>query len=299
MAVSSRHLLLVAGVLVIGAIAGGAYWFLNRGPAPTHADLAYADVTARNRLDIYLPEGAGPFPFVIDIHGGAFKLGDKAQNAVSAEVLAAGIAIVRPNYRLSGTDLWPAQGEDILAAVAFLAANGADYGLDPARFALWGQSAGGFLAVSAGLSLTEAGTPPAAIVDFYGPMDFAQMDADMASLGRTAAMGPTDPAASPESELLGFAVEDDRAAATAMGPVGRLAALPGGLALPPLMIRHGDADTFIAHLQSERLRDAWLEYSPEAVIDFALVAGAGHGGGDFDTAVVLAPLTAFLSEHLR
>jgi acetyl esterase/lipase len=294
----SIALVTAAAVLAGGGYAAWRYFGGNGGPAPTHADLAYADVSPRNVVDIYLPEGAGPFPFVIDIHGGAFRIGDKAGEAVAQEVLDAGIAVVRPNYRYSTDAIWPAQGEDMLAAVAWLRANGADYGLDPERFALWGQSAGGFLAVSTALSLVEAGTPPRAVVDFYGPMDFARMDEDMAALGREAVMGATDPAESAESVLIGVPVGENREAATAMGPVGRLAAL-GPVSLPPIMIRHGDADTFIAHLQSERLRDAWVAADPAAVVDFALVEGAGHGGDQFNAAGVTGPLVAFLTTHLE
>ena len=127
---------------------------------------------------------------------------------------------MRPNYRLSGTDLWPAQGDDCLAAVTHLRENAADFGLDPDRIAVWGQSAGAFLAVSTALGLTEAGHAPRGVVSFYGPMDFSTMDADMAALGRTGAMGATDGADSAESQLLGFAVGSDPAAARAMGPTG-------------------------------------------------------------------------------
>jgi acetyl esterase/lipase len=288
----------ILGGVALGALAYGGWrgysWATTR--APDFADMAYGQ-GARQVLDIYLPAGSGPFPYVIDIHGGAFKIGSKSMSAPSAAVLAAGIAIVRPNYRLSGTDLWPAQGEDCLAAALHVAANAAAYRLDPARMALWGQSAGGFLAVSTALSLIERDTPPQAVVSFYGPMAFGAMDEDMAALGRSAAMGATDDAASAESQLLGYAVGSDRNAATAMGPVGRLGAMPPR-PLPPLFVRHGDADPLIAHLQSERLVAAWGAVDPSAPIDFALVAGGGHGGGDFDTDVVMGPLVAFLQAQL-
>ncbi len=126
--------------------------------------------------------------------------------------------MVRINYRLTGTDIWPAQGDDCVAAVAFLRARGGEYGLDGTRLALWGPSAGGFLAVSTALSLVEAGAPPQAVVDFYGPMRFGTMDSDMAALGKTAAMGNADVADSPESVLLGYAAGDNRATADAARP---------------------------------------------------------------------------------
>lgn len=288
----------VLGAVALAATGLGGVWAYRQATArkPDLADLAYG-TGERQVLDIYLPQGAGPFPFVIDIHGGAFKIGSKSMSAPSATLLDAGIAIVRPNYRLSGTDLWPAQGEDCLAAATFVLDGAPQYRLDPARFAVWGQSAGGFLAVSTGLTLTETGRPPRAVVDFYGPMDFSTMDADMAALGRTAAMGATDAADSAESQLLGYAVGDDPAAAKAAGPVGRLEAM-APRALPALFVRHGDADPMIAQGQSERLVAAWARVDPAAPIDFALVAGGGHGGGDFDTDVVMAPLRDFLTARL-
>jgi acetyl esterase/lipase len=286
------------GAAVLVAAGAGGWWGLRRftGRRPDFADQPYGE-GARQVLDVYLPEGPGPFPFVVDIHGGAFRMGSKTMHPPSEQVLSAGFAIVRPNYRLSDTDLWPAQLDDCLAATALVLDRAADYGLAADRFALWGQSAGGFLAVSTALSLIEAGHPPRAVIDFFGPMDFSTMDADMAALGREATMGATDAAESAESQLLGFAVESDREAARAVGPVGRLDAM-APRPLPPLFVRHGDADPLIAHGQSERLAAAWSRVDPAAEIDLALVAGAGHGGGDFDTAVVLDPMLAFLGRHL-
>lgn len=293
MQISRRHL----GILGLGAVmaAGGCYgWQKLTKTSPNFADIAYGPA-ARNHLDIYLPKGAGPHPFVVEIHGGAFKLGDKTAMPLQPEVLAAGIAIVRINYRFSSTDIWPAQGQDCLAAVAFLREHGADYGLDPARMALWGQSAGGFLAVSTAISLSEAGAPAQGVVDFYGPMDFSTMDSDMAALGMTAAMGATNRIDSPESQLLGFDVTLDPAKARAAGPVGRLDGVQ--ISLPPILIRHGDQDNLVAHSQSERLAKAWAQSG--AVVDFALVTGAGHGTSEFNAAGVVTPLTAFLTNVLK
>lgn len=293
----SRRILLAAAALAgVAGVAGAGYWGYRRltRRSPDFADLAYG-TGERQVLDIYLPEGEGPFPFIVEIHGGAFKAGDKAMTEPSELLLSAGFAIVKPNYRLSGTDLWPAQGEDCLAATLFALENAAQYRLDPSRLAVWGQSAGGFLSVSTALSLVEQGRPPKAAVSFFGPMDFSTMDADMAALGRTATMGTTDAAESAESQLLGFAVGTDPAKAKAMGPVGRLESM-SPRPLPALFVRHGDADPLIAHGQSERLVAAWSRVDPAAPVDFALVAGAGHGGADFDSEAVMGPLAAFLTK---
>jgi acetyl esterase/lipase len=280
-----RRTLLASGAAA-AALGAVAWW--RQGAAA--AELAYG-TDPRQRLDITLPTGSGPFPVLVMIHGGAFKIGDKSDLSVPADLLAAGIAAVRVNYRLSGTDPWPAQAEDILAAIVFLQRQGAALELDPARIVLFGQSAGAFLAVSTALSLVEVGLPPRGVVSLFGPMDFSTMDGDLATLGRSPAMGATDAADSPESQLLGFAIGDDRAAARAMGPVGRLDRLREPL--PPIFIRHGDADPLIADLQAKRLREAWAAADPSASIDYALVPGAGHGGAAFDTGPVLAEIIAF------
>jgi len=258
-------------------------------------EVAYG-TAPRQVMDVTLPGGAGPFPVLLMIHGGAFQVGDKSDLTIPPEVIAAGIAVVRVSYRLSGTDLWPAQGQDCLAAVIHLQRQGAALRLDPSRLVLMGPSAGAFLAVSTALSLVEVGLPPRGVISFYGPMDFSTMDADMAELGRTPAMGPTDAADSPESRLLGFPVADDRAAARAMGPVGRLEVLRDPL--PPILIRHGDADPMVADLQAQRLQQAWATADPTAEVDFALVPGAGHGGAPFESGPVLADTLEFLRKTL-
>ena len=285
-----RRTFLIGGA---AAAVGGLAWWRWGGTSVT--DVAYG-AGPRQVLDVTLPNGNGPFPVLVMIHGGAFLMGDKSELSIPPEVLAAGIAVVRVNYRLSGTDLWPAPAEDCLAAVVHLQRHGAELGLDPSRLVLLGQSAGAFLAVSTALSLVEVGLPPKGVVSFFGPMDFSTMDADMATLGRVAPMGLTDAEDSPESRLLGYAVASDRAAARAMGPVGRLDKIREPL--PPILIRHGDADPMVADLQAKRLREAWLAADPQAVIDYALVPGAGHGGEAFESGPVLADMLAFLKQTL-
>ncbi len=285
-----RRTLLGAG-LVAGA--GALVWWRWGSPAGT--EVAYGS-GPRQVMDIALPKGAGPHPVLLMIHGGAFMLGDKSDLAVPTEALEAGIAVVRVNYRLSGTDPWPAQAEDCLAAVVHLQREGEALGLDPSRLVLLGQSAGAFLAVSTALSLVEVGLPPRGVVSLFGPMDFSTMDADIASLGRVPAMGATDGSDSPESRLLRYPVGENRAAARAMGPVGRLDNIREPL--PPLLIRHGDADPMVADLQAKRLREAWVAADPRSEIDYALVPGAGHGGAQFESDPVRADILAFVQKAL-
>ena len=262
-------------------------------------DLAYSDSSPRNLLDIHLPRGDGPFPWLLDLHGGGFRAGDKRLLPVPPQLGESGIAVVRMNYRLSNQARWPAQEQDVLAAAAFLNRHGPDLGLAPGRMALGGRSAGAFMAVSAALTLVQDGKPPRAVVDFYGPMDFGSMDADMSRLGRKVKRAPADSPHSVESLLVGYPVGERRAEATALSPVGRLGAMPPGLRLPPLMIRHGAQDSIVSAGQAERLRRAWAAADPQAEVDFALLPHDGHGTAAFGRDTVLAPLADFLARHLR
>lgn len=285
-----RRTLLIGGA---AAAAGGvALW---RWRAPGATDIAYG-ADPRQTMDLTSPRGTAPAPVVVMIHGGAFRMGDKSDLAIWPEILDAGIAVVRVNYRLSDSAKWPAQGDDCLSAIVHLQREGAALGIDPSRIVLLGQSAGAFLAVSTALSLVEVGLPPRGVVSLFGPMDFSTMDQDMATLGRTPQMGPTDAAASAESQLLGFPVGENRAAARAMSPLARLSLLKEPL--PPILIRHGDADPLIADLQARRLREAWIAADPRAQVDYKLVPGAGHGGEAFETGPVKAEVLAFLQKVL-
>ena len=84
---------------------------------------------------------------VLLIHGGAFAGGDASMEAGYAQTLASqGIAAASVNYRLSGEAPYPAGAQDVKAAVRWLRANAAQYGLDPNNIGAWGQSAGGWMA---------------------------------------------------------------------------------------------------------------------------------------------------------
>jgi acetyl esterase/lipase len=285
-----RRTLLIGGVAV--AAGGVALW---RWRSPGGTELGYGDDPAQ-MLDIRYPRGIDAAPVLVMFHGGDFASGDKADFAIWPELLEAGIAVVRVNTRLSPNAQWPAQADDALAAIVHLQRNGADLDLDPSRMVLMGQGAGAYLAVSTALRLVEVGLAPKGVVSLYGPMDFSTLDADLKTLGRAPARGPADDAGSPESRLLGFAIGEKRAAAHAASPIARLGRMAEPL--PPILIRHGDADMLVADLQARRLREAWLAADPKAAVDYKLVEGAGHGGEAFQTGPVKADILAFLQKVL-
>ena len=106
---------------------------------------------ARHVLDIHRPDPlpGTPMPVILWIHGGGWLVGHKGDAQLITEVTNAGFVLAAMNYRYSSTAPFPAQIQDVKAAVRFLRANALTYQLDPSRIGLWGQSAGAHLAALA------------------------------------------------------------------------------------------------------------------------------------------------------
>jgi acetyl esterase/lipase len=99
--------------------------------------------------DLYIPAGNGPFPLIVNVHGGYWRRGSRDTFQYWGPYLAdRGIAGFTISYRLTkpGKSTFPGVVNDVRAAVQFMRGNAVDYRLNPDRFALWGNSAGAHLA---------------------------------------------------------------------------------------------------------------------------------------------------------
>jgi acetyl esterase/lipase len=150
---------------------------LFRGIDPGHARVSRgicfaAPAGVRLTLDVYQPEAAGRYPSIVQIYGGAWQRGAPGDNAAYATYLAArGFVVFAIDYRHAPQWQWPAQIEDVRAALGWIRAHGGEYDADVSRLALLGRSAGAHLAM---LAAYEPGAPPvAAVVSYYGPVDLA------------------------------------------------------------------------------------------------------------------------------
>ena len=204
-------------------------------------------------LDIYRPATPGPHPLVLYIHGGGWIAGHTRHSGAFADfpgVLAAlaaeGFTVASLEYRLSGEARFPAQLQDVHAALRFLVAHAARYRLDPSRIALWGGSAGGHLAALAALTCRNTALDPAAAHDpcaraaaiWYGVFDFKGMAAT--NNGNEAAR-----------KLLGCAdaCPDDRIAA--VSPASYI-----GPDAPAFLLIHGEDDHTVPAAQSHAAQAA-------------------------------------------
>ena len=123
---------------------------------PTHRDIDYIEGAEypdnRDRLDVYMPEGASNAPVVLFFHGGGLLNGGKdAGSHLASSLVPRGIGVVSANYRLSPGVMHPAHLQDAAAAFAWTVEHIGSYGGDPGRVYLSGHSAGAYLAAQLSL----------------------------------------------------------------------------------------------------------------------------------------------------
>ena len=243
-------------------------------------DLPYAVASTAQRLDIYLPEqGKGPFPVIVAIHGGSFLKGDKRDFQIVPMLKAVdrGYAVISINYRLTGEAKFPAQTEDVQAALQWIRVQAGNYGLVSGRIALWGDSAGGYLAAFAAMEDPNI----RAVVDWYGPISFSAMSSiqhmegvGVRLFGKSAGEAPELYAQSnPETHLSPMA--------------------------PPILIQHGDRDSLIPSSQSVDFARYYRKVAGDAKVTLEIIPDADHLDEKFTTALNVERVMRFLDQYLK
>jgi acetyl esterase/lipase len=266
-----------------------------------HRNLEYVkDGHERQRLDLYLPAKAdAPMPVIVWVHGGAWMAGSKDGGVQALPFVGKGYAVASMNYRLSQHAVFPAQIEDCKAAIRWLRANAKTYKLDAEHIGVWGASAGGHLVALLGttggvkelegkLGNAEQSSRVQAVVDFFGPTDFLQMDAHAVK----GSFMKHDPPNSPESRLIGGAIQKNVEKVKRANPIHYVTK-----DAPPFFIAHGERDPLVPCHQSELLYEALKKAKFE--VTFQKIAGAGHGGPGFNTDKMQAAIGAFFDKHLK
>ncbi len=267
------------------------------------ADIPYTTNQSSNKqkLDIYIPDQAGPMPCLIWIHGGAWLAGSKEGLAGEVDTLLHhGYVIVSIGYRLSSDSIFPAQIFDCKSAIRYIKANAVQYKIDSSKIAVAGSSAGGHLAALVGTSSGirslegyDSGNISyrvQAVIDFYGPTDFLIMDEL-----------PDDPPGichdpmihlapdSPESLLLGCNIEDCPEKVRWANPVAYVS--PDD---PPFLIFHGTNDCTVTPKSSVLLKDELIRNGIQ--VELHLLPNAGHGGNEFYSPGVKSKVLSFLED---
>lgn len=106
---------------------------------------------------VFQPEGPGPFPAVIDVHGGAWTQGDRLGNdAINLPLARRGVVVVSVDYRVPPQGVYPSSVQDVNYAVRWLKTHAAKFRTTSASVGLMGTSSGGHLAVLAALKPMDA-----------------------------------------------------------------------------------------------------------------------------------------------
>ncbi|SKB53513.1 alpha/beta hydrolase [Maribacter arcticus] len=270
-------------------------------------DITYANLSPAEKLDIYLPDdGDGPFPVIISIHGGGFMFGDKADEQLNPMLkgLNHGYAIVSINYRMSGEAIFPANINDVKAAIRWVKANAAEYKFSPKRIALWGGSAGANLAALAGTSgdvkeledmsmgNAKQSSRVMAVVDWFGPTNFLLMDEQLKETGN----GKPDKseANSMLSKVLGQKITEIPEKVKMANPESYITSDD-----PPFLIQHGTKDPIVPTQQSVLFYEKLVKVLGKEKVTLHLLEGVQHGGKEFETPENLQIVFSFLDKILK
>ncbi len=228
-------------------------------------------------LDLHVPDGAGPFPAAILVHGGGFDEGSRGTNVRPLfEPLAdAGFAWFSIEYRLAPEFRFPQAIEDVFTAIHWLKANAATYHVDASKIALIGESPGGLLVNYAGTHLTPE-TSVAAVVDIYGPVDYASLALlrrdhperfNMTTINRHAANG---------GGIHFFGADQlDEAGIARLNALAPIRGVHNGM--PPFLCIHGTKDDQVVYEQSTAMCEAM--HKAGVSCELITIEGGGHGMG--------------------
>lgn len=288
-------------ILIVLWLVSGCVWAQNKQPSISQTAITSArywldvdyvgDGLIGHRLDVHLPlKGKAPYPVVIAVYGSAwFSNSSKEETfkvGLGQKLLESGFAVVNVNHRSSSDARFPAQIQDIKAAIRFIRGNSEAFSLDNSFIGITGWSSGGHLSALAGTTnntrtdtiaglavdiegklgkYTHESSHINAVVDWFGPTDFLIMDKCGSSFAHNEAK-------SPESSLIGGPIQENPAQCALANPSSYVNAQN-----PPFLIFHGDKDPLVPHCQSQQLYDKLQQAGIKS--ELIIVAGGGHGPG--------------------
>jgi alpha-L-fucosidase 2 len=259
------------------ALCSFATGFVISPAAELQRDIEYGRAGGESlRLDASVPDGDGPFPIAILIHGGGWSGGDKSgrdPKNPGADVYpwfdaltAAKFTWFSINYRLAPEHRWPACFDDVETAILWVKAHAGEYKGDAKRIALFGHSAGGHLAFLVGVHGSEAtrvqavvGYAPVTDFEFELPMRHHQLSTSLQNLhGLSAEITPAT-----------LAILRETAPITQMHP-----------GMPPFLILHGDADVTVPLQESRNFEERVRAVG--GTCELMIIPGAPHRLNEWD-----------------
>jgi acetyl esterase/lipase len=230
---------------------------------PTERNIRYSPYP-ETVLDVMQPRDPAlkDRPGVIVIHGGGWVYGDKESmvDTYCVPFLEHGFVVANVEYRLAKIATAPAAITDVLNAAKWFSDHASQYKVDPKKIVVMGNSAGGHLALMAGMAPADTDLGPvtklAAVVNFFGITDVG--------------------------DQLGGAHRQDYAVAWVPEQNGRLDIARHVSPMtyvrkdvPPILTLHGDADPVVPYEHAVMLTNALKKVGAKA--ELITVGGGGHG----------------------
>jgi len=267
------------------------------------------------KLDLQVPKTSGKKPLVVYITGGGFTSDDKSGNLDQRTYVAEqGYVVASVEYRtVTNGATYKDTVADVKSAIRYLRAHADQYDINTSQVAVWGQSAGGYLAAMTGVTnglkqFEDSGNPGQsstvqAVVDEFGPSDISNVASDYDAAAQKANYAAGNSLAQfvfgPSTTL---SVKDDPAAMAAANPVTYVSS-----SSPPFVLLHGSADQLVSPSQTLILHTALRARGVDSTR--YVVKGANHGdltfmGGDPNAAKqwssqqVMGDIVSFLNKHL-
>jgi len=224
------------------------------------------------RMDIYFQQSsAQPTPLIINIHGGGWKNGVKESQGGFNPFFKAGFAVANVEYRMTPQAKAPAAIEDVRCALIYMIKNAKQFNIDINKIVVMGGSAGGHLALMAGLLGNNHAfdnnckgsekIKVAAIIDKYGIADVWDWAYGL--------HGPEIKKSNSAKDWMGDK-KNDEAFAKSVSPVSYI-----NKNSPPTLIIHGNADSTVPYKQSVELHKQLEKAGVKT--ELITVEGGGHG----------------------
>jgi acetyl esterase len=236
-------------------------------------------------LDASVPEGPGPFPTAIIVHGGGFVRGDKQSyvQPLFPALTKANYTWFTINYRLAPQFKFPAATDDVERAIQFVRGHARQYKVDVTRIVLIGESAGGQMASYVGVQNKPA-SQVAAVIVFYGVHDFVSRVVEQGRLTDTS------------QAYLGVK-ELDADTAPILAKASAAAYVKKGTPMPPFLLIHGNRDPQVPYEQSVEM--CAKIHAAGGNCDLYTVREGGHGMGGWDRVPEQQGYKTFMMDWLK
>lgn len=243
-------------------------------------------------------------PCVVYVVGGGFSFASKERNLYDRfEVAKAGYVVASVQYHVIRNGIYSDAVKDIKAAIRYLRANAEEYGIDVDNIAVWGESAGGYLAAMVGTTNgvkefeegenLDQSSDVKAVVDVYGLSDLTKIGDDYDEEAANAHFTVK----SPDGQFIhgknsGLTSLDKPEAVAKANPVNYVDSND-----PPFLLLHGTKDMSVSPSQTLLMHNALRDAGVPSVR--YVIEGAGHATGEFSDPQIIQIIVDFLDNHLK